>query len=122
MIVRSDVQPFLDGMIAEATKSGLRLGGSGYRGTDQQVALRSQHCGVAPYEVFLKPPSACKPPTARPGSNPHERGIAVDFSTGGRAVRAESSAYAWLMANASKYRFFQPRANEPWHWEFHSPA
>lgn len=122
IIMRSDVQPFLDAMFTDASKSGLRLGGSGFRSSATQIALRRQHCGVAPYEVFLKPPSSCSPPTARPGSNAHERGVAVDFVIGGRAVNAESSAYAWLAANASKYRFFQPRAKEPWHWEYRSPA
>jgi len=48
----------------------------------------------------------------RPGRSKHGFGLAVDISVG-----SNPKAYEWLVANASKYKFFTI-PNEPWHWEY----
>jgi hypothetical protein len=47
-----------------------------------------------------------------PGKSKHGYGLAVDIS-----VASNQKAYEWLVANASKYKFFTIK-NEPWHWEY----
>ena len=45
----------------------------------------------------------------------HERGLAVDFTEGGRTLRRDSPGYQWMVNNAGKYGFINLRS-EPWHW------
>jgi LAS superfamily LD-carboxypeptidase LdcB len=62
------------------------------------------------------PASQCRPPTARPGTSQHEKGLAIDFTYNGRLIRSRSSAgYQWLAANAAAYGF-KNLPSEPWHW------
>ncbi|MFC0646293.1 D-alanyl-D-alanine carboxypeptidase family protein [Cellulomonas phragmiteti] len=105
----------LDALVAAARADGVVLGGGGWRSSAQQVALRRAHCGPTDAEVFDVPASACSPSTARPGSSRHERGLAVDFTVGGRTVSAGSPAYAWLVEHAGAYGL-RNLPSEPWHW------
>ena len=62
------------------------------------------------------PSSLCNPPTARPGSSMHERGLAIDFScNGGGAIRRGNSCWNFLAANANSYGLYN-LPSEPWHW------
>jgi D-alanyl-D-alanine carboxypeptidase len=46
----------------------------------------------------------------------HERGLAIDFTHGGRIISSRgSAAFQWLNANASRYGFYN-LPSEPWHW------
>jgi D-alanyl-D-alanine carboxypeptidase len=68
--------------------------------------------------------------SAPPGYSEHHTGCAVDIGTEGcdelEEVFEESSAFAWLRKNASRYGYVMsyPRGNphgyryEPWHWMY----
>ncbi len=103
-------------LLSAAESAGITLGGGGYRDPSSQIALRRAHCGTSNYAVYQMPPSQCSPPTARPGQSMHERGLAIDFTYGGRAIRSRSSpAFQWLAANGARYGFYN-LPSEPWHW------
>ena len=103
-------------LLAVAHADGVPLGGWGHRSHEQQIALRKAHCGPTPEDVYLKPAEACSPPTARPGSSMHERGLAVDFHLAGASISTrESPGYQWLAANAARFGFHN-LPSEPWHW------
>ncbi len=106
----------LQAMLEAAQADGITYRGGGYRDASAQIRLRKAHCGTSEYEVWEAPPSACRPPTARPGSSNHERGLAIDFNDDGRSINDRSSrGYLWLKANAATYGFFN-LPSEPWHW------
>lgn len=108
-------QPLAE-LLAAASAAGIRLGGGGYRDPMMQIALRIQNCGPTDFDIFDKPASACSPPTARPGTSLHERGLAIDFTHDGAAITSEESpAFAWLEANAGTFGFIN-LPGEPWHW------
>lgn len=110
------IAPRLQALLDAARADGIDLRGWGYRTTEQQIALRRSNCGPLPEDVYLKPAEACSPPTARPGSSMHERGLAVDFNFAGRSISSQDSpAYQWLAANAQVFGF-QNLPSEPWHW------
>lgn len=115
--VASSIAGNLSGLLQAAASDGVRLCGGGYRSSDSQVALRRAHCGSSNYDVYQKPSSQCRPPTAPPGSSMHERGLAVDFTcNGGGAIGSRSSpCFQWLSANAASYGFYN-LPSEPWHW------
>ena len=103
-------------LLDAAEAAGIVLGGGGYRSPSSQVSLRRAHCGATNYEIWRKPASSCRPPTARPGNSLHERGLAIDFTFNGRAITSRSSsAFRWLRANAGRYGF-KNLPSEPWHW------
>ncbi len=102
-------------MLTSARRSGIALGGSGYRNPSQQIATRRRNCGSSSYAVYRKPAGSCRPPTARPGQSMHERATAIDFTTNGRIVSSRTSAYRWLRRNASRYGL-RNLPGEPWHW------
>jgi len=102
----------LANLLSAAAASGLHLGGGGYRDPAQQVALRRSHCGSSYYAIYQMSPSACSPPTARPGQSMHEVGLAVDFSNCGSRGTA---CYGWLARNADRFGFYN-LPSEPWHW------
>jgi hypothetical protein len=105
-----------EALLAAAERDGIVLSGGGYRDSSQQVALRRAHCGSSDYDIYQKPSSQCSPPTAPPGTSMHEKGLAIDFTYGGRVISSRSSpAYRWLAANASSYGFYN-LPSEPWHW------
>jgi peptidoglycan hydrolase CwlO-like protein len=89
---------------------------SGWRSPEKQIELRREHCGSSNYAIYYMPASQCSPPTARPGSSMHERGLAIDFSCdGGGAIRYGNSCWDWLAAHANDYGLYN-LPSEPWHW------
>jgi LPXTG-site transpeptidase (sortase) family protein len=114
--VSSAIAARLTSLLDAAKADGFeRISGGGYRSPAAQVALRKAHCGKTDYDIYVKPSSQCSPPTARPGNNEHERGLAVDFTQGGRIVGKDNPFALWLTKNAPKYGF-SGIAEEPWHW------
>ncbi len=106
----------LDAMLGAAEADGFVFGGGGYRSSDSQIVLREAHCGSSDYAIYDMPPSACRPPTARPGSSMHEQGLAVDFTWNGSAIASRGSpAFQWLAGHAGAYGLFN-LPSEPWHW------
>ena len=46
----------------------------------------------------------------------NEKGLAVDFTYGGRVISSrDSPAFQWLAAHAAGYGFYN-LPSEPWHW------
>ncbi len=114
--VHQSIASQLASMLTAAEGDGISLSGGGYRDPSRQIALRRAHCGSSNYAVYRMSPSACSPPTARPGQSLHERGLAIDFTYNGRAINSRSSpAFRWLRANAAGYGFYN-LPSEPWHW------
>jgi len=110
--VHADIADELAALMDAAEADGLSLGGGGYRDSSQQQRLREQNCP----DPERSPASSCRPPTARPGSSMHERGLAVDFTNGGRLITSRSNpAFRWLAANAARFGFYN-LPEEPWHW------
>lgn len=102
-------------LLEAAAADGIQLSGGGYRDSAGQIATRRNNCGSSHYDIYEKPASACRPPTARPGFSMHERGLAIDFTQNGRTLNRSSSGFAWLKANAATYGFYN-LPSEPWHW------
>jgi D-alanyl-D-alanine carboxypeptidase/D-mannose binding lectin len=98
-------------MIRDARAAGISLTGWGWRSVEDQVRLRRQNCGTSYYAIYEMPSSYCSPPTARPGSSQHERGLALDFAS----MSSTSAGFKWLKANASRYGFYN-LPSEAWHW------
>lgn len=114
--VASSIAGQLESLLAAAAADGLTFGGGGYRDSSSQIALRQAHCGTSPYAIWEMSPSQCSPPTARPGESMHERGLAIDFTCGGSAIRSRSSpCFQWLASNAASYGLYN-LPSEPWHW------
>lgn len=105
----------VDALVEAARADGVELRGGGWRSAEQQVALRRAHCGPTDWHVHEAPASSCSPSTARPGSSRHERGLAIDFTSGGRTLGSGSAAYAWLTENAERFGL-RNLPGEPWHW------
>lgn len=115
IVVAASIRSNLARLLAAAAADGVAMSGSGYRSSSLQVALRRAHCGGSTFAIYQMRASSCRPPTARPGLSMHERGLAVDFTQGGRTLTRSSSGYRWLKANAHKYGLFN-LPSEPWHW------
>jgi hypothetical protein len=114
--VHESIASNLAGLLEAADAAGITLGGGGYRDPAGQIAVRRANCGTSNYAVYQMSPSQCRPPTARPGTSMHERGLAVDFTHGGRIISSRSSsAFQWMASNASRYGFYN-LPSEPWHW------
>lgn len=110
--VASSIAGPLGSLLSASRSAGLSLGGGGYRDPAAQMALRQAHCP----DPVNSPPSACSPPTARPGTSLHEQGLAIDFTNNGRLITSRSDpAYQWLAANAASFGFHN-LPSEPWHW------
>lgn len=106
----------VEAMLAAAQSAGYVLGGGGYRDPSAQIAMRTANCGPTHYDIWDKPPSACTPPTARPGHSQHEYGLAIDFTYQGAVIVSHSNpAWVWLSQHAASYGFYN-LASEPWHW------
>jgi LAS superfamily LD-carboxypeptidase LdcB len=114
--VNSSIAGNVERMVSAAASDGYNLGGSGWRDSSTQVALRRNNCGGSDYAVYSMPASSCRPPTARPGASMHERGLAIDFTCAGSLIQSRSNpCYRWLAGNASSYGFYN-LPSEPWHW------
>jgi len=113
--VHQSIAGNLQAMMAAASAAGINLSGGGYRDPAGQIAVRRNNCGSSNYAIYEMPASSCRPPTARPGSSMHERGLAIDFVQNGSTLNRGSSAFGWLRANAASFGFFN-LPSEPWHW------
>ena len=113
--VHQSIAGNLQRLLSAASSAGINFGGGGYRDPSGQIAVRRNNCGSSNYAIYEMPASSCSPPTARPGTSMHERGMAIDFTQGGSTLTRGSSGFAWLRANASSYGFFN-LPSEPWHW------
>jgi hypothetical protein len=113
--VASSIGDNLARLLDAADRAGISFGGGGYRDPSQQIATRRNNCGSSNYDIYQKPASSCSPPTARPGTSNHERGLAIDFTAGGRILTRSSAGFKWLKANASRFGFYN-LPSEPWHW------
>jgi hypothetical protein len=105
----------LAALLSAADAAGIHFGGGGYRDPAGQIAVRRNNCGTSQYAIYEEPASSCHPPTARPGSSMHERGLAIDFTIGGTTIGRGSAGFNWLQANAARYGFYN-LPSEPWHW------
>jgi peptidoglycan hydrolase CwlO-like protein len=115
IVVAASIAGQTEAMLAAAAADGITLSGSGYRDINRQIELRRQNCGTSEYAIYQMPAEQCRPATARPGASKHERGLAIDFTEGGRTLTTRSAGYRWLVGNASRFGF-GPLAGEPWHW------
>ena len=113
--VSASIAGNLQSLLSAANAAGIHLSGGGYRDSAAQVALRRAHCGSSSYSVYQAPASSCRPPTARPGASMHERGLAIDFTEGGRTLTRGSAGFQWMRANAGRFGFAN-LPSEPWHW------
>ena len=114
--VATSIAEQLRQLLAAASAAGISLGGYGYRDNVAQIQLRRQNCGTSDYAIWYMPADACRPPTARPGSSMHERGLAIDFQANGSFINSHSNpGYIWLAANAGRFGFSN-LPSEPWHW------
>ncbi|MDM0018915.1 M15 family metallopeptidase [Variovorax saccharolyticus] len=107
----------VDALLAAAQADGVPLAGSGYRSPAEQIAVRRKNCGPSAYDIYDKSPSQCTPPTARPGSSMHERGLAIDFKYGTQMAGQfkDTPGFGWLQRNAARFGL-KNYAKEPWHW------
>lgn len=105
----------VDALVADARADGVELRGGGWRSAEQQIALRRAHCGPTDWHVYEAPASSCSPSTAPPGSSRHERGLAIDFTQGGRTLGSSTAGFAWLAEHADEYGL-ENLPSEPWHW------
>lgn len=115
IVVHVSLAGRLRDLLAAASAAGITLGGSGYRDVAEQVALRRQNCGSTDLAIYQMDPFQCRPPTARPGSSNHERGLAVDFTQNGAPLTRGSTGFVWLTKNAARFGMYNLAA-EPWHW------
>jgi len=114
--VHESIVAQVQALLTDAAAAGFNLGGGGYRDPSAQIATRKANCGTSTYAIYQMPASQCSPPTARPGQSMHERGLAIDFTSGGQLIRSRSSAaFIWLANNAAKYGLSN-LPSEPWHW------
>ncbi len=114
--VAASLAPSLASLLDAADAAGFSLSGGGYRDPQAQIAIRRAHCGSSDYDVYQKPPSQCRPQTARPGASMHEQGLAIDFTSGGSLITSRGNgAYRWLAANAGRFGL-RNLPEEPWHW------
>ncbi len=114
--VHQSIADNVDALLTAAAADGINLGGGGYRSAEGQLRVRRNNCGTSDYAIYEMPASSCRPPTARPGSSMHERGLAIDFTYNGGGIGSRSNpGYQWLAANASRFGLFN-LPSEPWHW------
>lgn len=114
--VHQSIADSVSAMISAASADGINLGGGGWRDSANQIRLRRAHCGSSDYAVYEMSASRCRPPTARPGSSMHERGLALDLTYNGRLIGTRNNeGFRWLAANAASYGF-KNLPSEPWHW------
>ncbi|MFI7541799.1 D-alanyl-D-alanine carboxypeptidase family protein [Actinoplanes sp. NPDC049599] len=99
-------------MLADAKADGIVLAGGGFRTKQRQIELRK--INGCP-DVWTAPASSCRVPTAIPGRSLHELGLAVDLTSGGRSLTANSPAFRWLAEHAADYGYVN-LPSEPWHW------
>lgn len=119
IVVKAELGERLAALLWHARADGHDLTGYGWRSPAKTAKLRKVN-GCP--DVHRAPPSACRVPTARPGTSMHETGLAVDFRIDGQSIcfpRASAAcghpAYRWLKANAGAYGL-RNLPSEAWHW------
>jgi hypothetical protein len=112
--VAASIVENLQRLLNAASSDGVQLCGGGYRSSEAQIQTRKAN-GCP--DIYKSPASACHPPTAKPGTSMHERGLAVDFTCNGGGVISSrsSSCFQWMSAHAGSYGFHN-LPSEPWHW------
>jgi len=118
--VAASLGPRLQALLDQARADGIVLGGHGYR--SPEVTARLRMANGCP-DVYESPASACRVPTARPGTSEHEKGLAVDFTWQGQTICfprpgsqcTGNAAYNWLRSNAHRYGL-RNLPSEAWHW------
>lgn len=62
---------------------------------------------------------------AKPGTGPHQCGVAIDMDMGmGKGnpssdVKTWTAIYKWMVKNARRFGFMRTVQSEAWHWEYH---
>ena len=114
--VHKSIAANVQALLNAASAAGFNLGGGGYRDPQGQIDTRRNNCGPTYYDIYLKPASQCTPPTARPGTSMHEKGLAIDFTSNGSLITSRSDpAFIWLSNNAHRFGLYN-LPSEPWHW------
>ena len=113
--IDESIAPRVQALLEHACADGIAFTGGGWRSAQSQIDLRRAHCGPTDYDVYEKPADQCQPPTARPGNSMHEKGLAIDFATGGNGLSRASLGFRWLVVHARTYGLFN-LPSEPWHW------
>jgi hypothetical protein len=114
--VARQIAPQVEALLTSAEADGVSLSGWGYRSTERQIELRKRHCGTSYNDIWRKPASQCKPPTAPPGKSMHEKGLAIDFTYNGKGIKShDNPGFQWLARNAARF-CLKNLASEPWHW------
>ena len=105
-------------LVALAAADGINLTGGGYRSAQAQINLRRGNCGPTDYDIWLRPPSECSPPAARPGRSMHEKGLAIDVRCNGRLIsRYSDPCFAWMAEHAPRVGLHNDVTHrEAWHW------
>ena len=114
--VHEQIADAVDGLVAAMEAEGFNLGGWGYRTAREQINLRRSNCGTSEWEVWSKPSSTCRPPTARPGRSNHERGLAIDLTNNGRLITSRNSAVFQALQRLAPQFGLKNLPSEPWHW------
>lgn len=118
--VDASIADQLQRLLNDARADGIVFGGHGYR--SPEVTARLRIANGCP-DVYESPASACRVPTARPGSSMHEKGLAIDFTYRGQTIcyprpgsRCSGNAgFNWLKSNAHRYGL-KNLPTEAWHW------
>ncbi len=118
--VAASLAPQLEALLNHARADGIVLGGHGYR--SPEVTARLRRANGCP-DVYESPASACRVPTARPGSSMHEKGLAIDFTYRGQTICfprpashcSGNAAFDWLQRHAGSYGL-RNLPTEAWHW------
>ncbi len=113
--VHQSIAGNVQALLSAAAADGINFGGGGFRSPAGQIAVRRSNCGGSNYAIYHAPASSCRPPTAKPGTSMHERGLAIDFTQGGSTLTRGSSGYHWLKAHGASYGLHN-LPSEPWHW------
>jgi len=114
--VHQQIADGVAGLVAAMEAEGFDMGGWGYRTAQQQINLRRSHCGASEWDIWSKPSSSCRPPTARPGRSNHERGLAIDFTSNGRLITSRNSAAFQALRRLAPGFGLVNLPSEPWHW------
>ena len=114
--VHTQIAAAVEGLVAAMEAEGFDLGGWGYRTAQEQINLRRSHCGTTEWDIWSKPSSTCRPPTARPGRSNHERGLAIDLTNNGRLITSRNSAVFQALQRLAPSFGLKNLPSEPWHW------
>lgn len=109
--VNARIASNVDALLKAGASTGITAGDS-FRTMDDQIQRRKDnHCP----DIYKSPSKACDPDTAIPGFSNHQMGLAIDYKQNNSSIKAGSSGFTWMQANAAKYGM-KNYAPEPWHW------